>query len=99
VGAREGILKFGFTSGQASDMAAFVADISAFVHDFRVSSRDPGRMSQATIVVGDTKTRELISTQRAPRAIRSPTVSRGSLYKSQTPGNWNKPWLMPSLRV
>src|SRR5437868_1409839 len=35
--AREGVLKFDFTSEQASDIAAFI-------HDFRLSSRDPGRM-------------------------------------------------------
>ena len=37
VAAREGVLKFSFTSDQASDIAAFI-------HDFRLSSRDPGRM-------------------------------------------------------
>jgi hypothetical protein len=49
--AREGILKFQFTSEQA-------ADIAAFIHDFRLSSRDPGRMRPPTIVVGDAKAGE-----------------------------------------
>jgi cytochrome c oxidase cbb3-type subunit III len=50
---REGILKFNFTSAQAKDLQAYLADLSAFIHDFRVSSRDPGRMRPPTILVGD----------------------------------------------
>jgi mono/diheme cytochrome c family protein len=46
--ARAGVLKFQLTGEQAADLAAFL-------HDFRLSSRDPGRMRPPTIVVGDAK--------------------------------------------
>jgi len=50
-GIREGVLKFQFTNEQA-------AEIAAFIHDFRLSSRDPGRMRPPTILVGDAKAGE-----------------------------------------
>jgi mono/diheme cytochrome c family protein len=40
--------KFRFTGPE-------VADLAAFIHDFRLSSRDPGRMRPPTVVVGDAK--------------------------------------------
>ena len=40
--------KFSFTPDQ-------VSDIAAFIHSFRLSSRDPGRMRPPTILVGDAK--------------------------------------------
>jgi len=48
---REGVLKFSLTPDQASDVAAFI-------HDFRLSSRDAGRKRPKTIVVGDAKAGE-----------------------------------------
>ena len=50
-GTREGVLKFHFTQEQSSELAAFI-------HDFHLSSRDPGRMRPPTILVGDARAGE-----------------------------------------
>jgi cytochrome c oxidase cbb3-type subunit 3 len=47
----KGMPKFTMTVAQ-------ISDVSAFIHSFRLSSRDPGRMRPPTIVVGDAKAGE-----------------------------------------
>jgi cytochrome c oxidase cbb3-type subunit 3 len=99
VGVREGILKFGFSSGQASDIAAFVTDISAFVHDFRVSSRDAGRMRPATIVVGDAKAGETYFNASCASCHSATGDLQGIATKISDPRTLQQTWLMPKVRV
>ena len=57
-GIREGTLKFDFSKSQASEIASYITDIAAYVHEFKINSRDPGRQRPPTIVVGDPKAGE-----------------------------------------
>ena len=95
VGIREGVLKFGFTKGQASDIAAFITDVSAFIHDFRVSSRDPGRMRPATILVGDPKAGEAYFGAHCATCHSVTGDLKGIANKFSDPRVLQQTWLMP----
>lgn len=95
VGLREGVLKFAFTQGQASDIAAFVTDISAFVHDFKVSSRDPGRMRPATILVGDAKAGQAYFNTKCSACHSVTGDLKGIASRLTEPRTLQQSWLMP----
>ena len=95
VGLREGVLKFAFTQGQASDIAAFVTDISAFVHDFKVSSRDPGRMRPPTILVGDAKAGQAYFNMKCSACHSVAGDLKGIASRLTEPRTLQQSWLMP----
>ena len=97
VATREGVLKFNFTDAQASDLAAFMADISAFVHDFRLSSRDPGRMRPPTILVGDAKAGERYFQAKCGSCHSAPGDLKGIATKINDPRSLQQTWLMPTV--
>ena len=88
VAAREGVLKFNFTSEQASDIAAFI-------HDFRLSSRDPGRMRPPTIVVGDAKAGEVYFQTKCSSCHSATGDLRGIATTFSDPRSLQQHWLMP----
>lgn len=95
VGIREGVLKFGFSKGQASDIAAFVTDISAFIHDFPVSSRDRGRMRPPTIVVGDPQAGEAFFNSHCASCHSVTGDLKGIASRIPDPRTLQQTWLMP----
>ena len=97
VATREGVLKFNFTDAQASDLAAFMADISAFVHDFRLSSRDPGRMRPPTILVGDAKAGERYFQAKCGSCHSASGDLKGIATKINDPRSLQQTWLMPTV--
>jgi cytochrome c oxidase cbb3-type subunit 3 len=88
IAAREGVLKFNFTSEQASDIAAFI-------HDFRLSSRDPGRMRPPTIVVGDAKAGELYFQAKCGSCHSATGDLQGIATTFSDPRSLQQHWLMP----
>jgi len=95
VATREGVLKFNFTNAQASDLAAFMGDISAFVHDFRLSSRDPGRMRPPTILVGDAKAGERYFQAKCASCHSATGDLKGIASKLTDHRTLQQTWLMP----
>ena len=95
VGVREGILKFAFSKDQASDIAAFVTDISAFIHDFPVSSRDRGRMRPPTIVVGDPRAGEAFFDAHCASCHSVTGDLKGIASRIEDPRTLQQTWLMP----
>jgi mono/diheme cytochrome c family protein len=89
VGRREGVLKFDFTPEQA-------ADLSAFIHDFRVSSRDPGRMRPPTVVVGDAVAGQAYFNARCASCHSVTGDLRGIATKFADPRSLQQTWLMPA---
>jgi len=87
-GIREGVLKFQFTDEQA-------ADIAAFIHDFRLSSRDPGRMRPATIVVGDAKAGEQYFNAKCGSCHSATGDLKGVASRFTDPQTLQQTWLMP----
>lgn len=94
-GVREGILKFDFTQGQASDLAAFVTDISAFIHDFTLSSRDPGRMRPPTIVVGNARAGELYFKAKCASCHSTSGDLKGIASRIPDAKTLQQTWLLP----
>jgi cytochrome c oxidase cbb3-type subunit III len=86
--AREGVLKFQFTGEQA-------ADIAAFLHDFRLSSRDPGRMRPPTIVVGDAKAGEAYFSRTCSSCHSVAGDLKGIAAHFTDPTSLQQTWLMP----
>jgi cytochrome c oxidase cbb3-type subunit III len=87
-GIREGVLKFQFTNEQAGDIAAFI-------HDFRLSSRDPGRMRPPTIVVGNARAGEDYFKVKCA-ACHSPEGDlKGVATRFPDPVTLQQSWLMP----
>lgn len=95
VGIREGVLKFGFTKGQASDIAAFITDISTFIHEFRVTSRDAGRIRPPTILVGDPKAGEAYFGAHCAACHSVTGDLKGIATRIGDPRTLQQRWLMP----
>ena len=87
-GAREGVLKFKFTDAE-------VSDISAYIRDFRLNSRDPGRMRPPTIVVGDAKAGETYFKSRCSGCHSTTGDLSGIAAKFADPRTLQQRWLMP----
>lgn len=97
VASREGVLKFNFTPEQAADLSAFIADLSAYIHDFRVSSRDPGRMRPPTVLVGDAKAGEKYFQEKCA-ACHSPAGDlKGIASRIADPRSLQQTWLIPAV--
>jgi mono/diheme cytochrome c family protein len=90
VAAREGALKFNFGAEQASDIAAFI-------HDFRLSSRDPGRMRPPTIVVGDAKAGERYFQTKCGACHSATGDLKGIATAFSDPTTLQQHWLMPAV--
>ena len=90
VAAREGVLKFNFTPEQASDVAAFI-------HDFRLSSRDPGRMRPATVVVGDAKAGERYFQAKCASCHSATGDLKGLATTYTDPRTLQQFWLVPAV--
>jgi cytochrome c oxidase cbb3-type subunit 3 len=88
VAAREGMLRFNFTPEQASDIAAFI-------HDFRLSSRDAGRMRPPTIVVGDAKAGERYFQAKCASCHSATGDLKGIATTFDDPRSLQQHWLMP----
>ena len=86
--AREGVLKFQFTGEQAADLAAFL-------HDFRLSNRDPGRMRPLTIVVGDAKAGEVYFVRSCGSCHSVSIDLKGIAARFSDPRSLQQYWLMP----
>ena len=89
-GVREGIQKFQITDAQA-------AEIAAFIHDFRLSSRDPGRMRPSTIVVGDAKAGEAYFMKTCASCHSVTGDLKGVATQFSDPQTLQQTWLMPSV--
>ena len=86
--AREGQQKFNFTEAQA-------ADIAAFIHDFRLSSRDPGRMRPPTILVGDAKAGAQYFQAKCAACHSVTGDLQGIGTRIKDPRSLQQTWLMP----
>jgi mono/diheme cytochrome c family protein len=95
--SREGILKFNFTSAQADDLQAFLADLAAYIHDFRVSSRDPGRMRPPTVLVGDAKAGQRYFEQKCASCHSAAGDLKGIATRITDPRSLQQTWLMPAV--
>lgn len=95
--AREGILKFNLTSAQASDLQAYLADLAAFIHDFRVSSRDPGRMRPPTVLVGDTNAGQRYFEQKCASCHSAAGDLKGIATRIKDARSLQQTWLMPAV--
>ncbi len=90
VAKREGIQKFDFTPEQAADLAAFI-------HDFRLSSRDPGRMRPPTIVVGDAAAGQTYFNAKCGSCHSATGDLKGIAGKYSDPRVLQQTWLMPAV--
>lgn len=88
VGRREGVLKFGFTPEQAADLAAFI-------HEFRINSRDPGRMRPPTVVVGDATAGQTYFNAKCASCHSVTGDLKGIAMKIADPRTLQQTWLMP----
>jgi cytochrome c oxidase cbb3-type subunit III len=88
VSAREGAQKFNFSEVQASDLAAFI-------HDFRLSSRDPGRMRPPTILVSDAKAGERYFQAKCASCHSVTGDLKGIASRITDPRSLQQTWLMP----
>jgi len=96
-GIREGTLKFDFSKGQASEIASYVTDISAYVHEFKINSRDPGRMRPPTIVVGDPKAGEAFFDAHCASCHSATDDLKGIATRIADPRALQQRWLMPRI--
>jgi cytochrome c oxidase cbb3-type subunit III len=94
-GSREGMLKFDFTKSQASDIASYVTDLAAYIHEFKVSSRDPGRMRPPTIVVGDAKAGEVFFSAHCASCHSLTGDMKGIATRIPDPRTLQQTWIMP----
>jgi cytochrome c oxidase cbb3-type subunit III len=96
-GVREGTLKFDFSKKEASDLASYITDIATFVHEFKINSRDPGRMRPTTIVVGDPKAGEAFFNGHCAscHSVTGDLKSIGARFPD--PRNLQQTWLMPKI--
>jgi len=72
-----------------------VADLAAFIHDFRVSSRDPGRMRPATVVVGDAKAGQAYFQARCASCHSVTGDLKAIATRLDDPRGLQQTWLMP----
>ncbi len=96
-GIREGTLKFDFSKGQASDIASYITDIAAYIHEFKLSSRDPGRMRPPTIVVGDPKAGESFFTAHCASCHSATGDLKGIATRITDARSLQQTWLMPRI--
>jgi mono/diheme cytochrome c family protein len=95
--AREGILKFNLTSAQANDLQAYLGDLAAFIHDFRLSSRDPGRMRPPTTLVGDATAGQKYFEQKCASCHSASGDLKGIASRITDPRSLQQTWLMPAV--
>lgn len=89
-GVREGPQKFDLTGQQA-------ADISAYIRDFPLNSRDPGRMRPPTIVVGDAKAGAAYFAVKCASCHSATGDLKGLASRISDPRSLQQTWLMPIL--
>ncbi len=82
--------KFAFTADQ-------VADIAAFIHEFKINSRDPGRMRPPTIVVGNAKAGEAYFQSKCAACHSVTGDLKGIASRIEDPRSLQQTWLMPLL--
>ena len=82
--------KFAFTAAQ-------VADIAAFIHEFKINSRDPGRMRPPTVVVGDAKAGQAYFQSKCASCHSVTGDLKGIASRIDDPRNLQQTWLMPLL--
>ena len=80
--------KFNFTPEQ-------VADIAAFIHEFKINSRDPGRMRPPTVVVGDAKAGQAYFQSKCASCHSVTGDLKGIATRIDDPRNLQQTWLMP----
>jgi cytochrome c oxidase cbb3-type subunit III len=80
--------KFNFTPEQ-------VADIAAFIHEFKINSRDPGRMRPPTVVVGDAKAGQAYFQSKCASCHSVTGDLKGIASRFDDPRNLQQTWLMP----
>jgi cytochrome c oxidase cbb3-type subunit III len=74
---------------------AEVADLAAYIHEFRVSSRDPGRMRPATVVVGDAKAGQAYFQAKCGSCHSVTGDLKGIAARFDDPRSLQQGWLMP----
>jgi mono/diheme cytochrome c family protein len=82
--------KFAFTAEQ-------IADIAAFIHEFKINSRDPGRMRPPTIVVGSAKAGEAYFQSKCAACHSVTGDLKGIASRIEDPRSLQQTWLMPLL--
>jgi len=82
--------KFRFTTEQGADLAAFI-------HAFRVSSRDPGRMRPPTVVVGDAKAGQAYFQAKCAACHSVTGDLKGIATRLDDPRSLQQTWLMPQV--
>lgn len=82
--------KFAFTPAQ-------VADIAAFIHEFKINSRDPGRMRPPTVVVGDAKAGQVYFQSKCASCHSVTGDLKGIATRIDDARNLQQTWLMPLL--
>ena len=87
-GVREGPQKFQFAPEQA-------ADIAAFIHDFRLNSRDPGRMRPPTVVVGNAQAGQALFKTKCATCHSADSDLKGIASRITDPRALQQTWLMP----
>ena len=87
-GVREGPQKFQFTAEQA-------ADIAAFIHDFKINSRDPGRMRPPTVVVGNAQAGQAFFKAKCAACHSADGDLKGVASRITDPRSLQQTWLMP----
>ena len=74
---------------------ADVSDIAAFIHSFRIDSRDPARMRPANIVVGDAKVGEAFFKAKCSGCHSVSGDLKGIATRISDPRMLQQTWLMP----
>jgi len=87
--------KFQFTPSQLADLSAFVGDLASYIHDFRISSRDPGRMRPKTMLVGDGKAGETFFKARCASCHSVTGDLKGIATTITDERSLQQAWLMP----
>jgi mono/diheme cytochrome c family protein len=87
-GVREGPQKFDLSGQQA-------AEISAYIRDFPLSSRDPGRMRPPTVLVGDAKAGAAYFAARCASCHSATGDLKGLAGRLSDPRTMQQTWLMP----
>ena len=82
--------KFTFTPAQ-------VADIAAFIHEFKINSRDPGRMRPPTVVVGDANAGRAYFQSKCAACHSVTGDLKGIASRIEDPRSLQQTWLMPLL--
>lgn len=83
--------KFRFTTTEGVDLAAFI-------HSFRISSRDPGRMRPPTVVVGDAKAGQVYFQAKCAACHSVTGDLKGIASRLSDPRSLQQTWLMPLLQ-